>query len=862
MFGRITPSRSWAAVLLFVCATTAFAESTYHVASTGQDRTSQSGSKSEPFASVPYALQRTRQDASDLPVTILIREGVYRLPEPIELSPEDSGTPGAPVTIAAYPGEAPVLSGGTSISGWQQDGPLWVTTVDLSQLPLSSFNALWVDGELRTRARTPNDGYFQSTGTIAPLMPLGSPRDQNPKGFRFQPGDLENWAFTDDSLLVALHSWDVSYNRLAAIDTEQHIVRITEHPKWAFDFWGPRNRYYIENLREALDSPGEWFLDRDTARLWYWPMPGESPDTTEVIVPRLPHLLRFEGNLENDDFVEHIHIDGLHFQHTAFVIPPEGMESQQAAHFLPAAIQAEGARHCRITNCDISNISTYGIWFRRGCRRNLIQRNHLHALGGGGVRIGDDVNAADPSHESSWNRVDNNWIHDGGKLFPAGVGVWIGRSSYNTVSHNEISDLFYTGVSVGWSWGFQPSSAHHNTIEFNRIHHLGKGILSDMGGIYTLGIAPGTVLRNNVIHDVFSHYYGGNGIYPDEGSSDLLIENNLVYNTQSGNFQQHYGEMNRVVNNVFAFSHEDNIVRTKDEDTLSFVFERNIVYVVNGRLLGGNWGNDRFRMYNNCYWGGDNGFDFAGLELPDWQAKGYDIGSIVADPLFRDPEAFDFTLDHASPAFNLGFKAFDPAEAGLYGDDAWVNGPKAIAHPPSKLPTPIAELGLITKWKLIGPFDFAGGAGHDVPYPPETTLNYAAQHKGKDGKSIEWLDYDGKPWQAFVDLRHLIQPSDDAVAYAVCRIKSPVAQAVQLRSGSNDTLKIFLNGEEVLSANPPSGRTLELDSDVTPVTLPVGESTLLLKIGNQSNLWGFCLRITDQHGNPVSGLTNLTLTGP
>jgi hypothetical protein len=306
-------------------------------------------------------------------------------------------------------------------------------------------------------------------------------------------------------------------------------------------------------------------------------------------------------------------------------------------------------------------------------------QNEIHDLGAGGVRIGEGGNPNTDAEAASRNLIDNNFIHDGGKIFRAGVGVWIGRSSYNTISHNEISDLDYSGLSIGWCWGYAPSSANHNVIEHNHVHHIGRGVLSDMGGIYTLGISPGTVIRHNIFHDIHSYSYGGWGIYPDEGSSEILIENNIAYTTKTGGFHQHYGKENIVRNNIFAFSKEGQIIRTREEEHISFFFERNIVYFDNGRLLGSNWKNGNYRLDYNVYWDTSNPeIEFAGMSFKKWQAKGQDTHSIIADPMFVDAEGLDFRLKPESPAFNVGFKQIDTSENGLYGPREWVDMPGRI----------------------------------------------------------------------------------------------------------------------------------------------------------------------------------------
>jgi hypothetical protein len=621
------------------------------------------------------------------PVEVLIREGIYQLDAPLAFTAQDGLPSDPPVTVAwaAFAGEKPVISGGRRIANWTQKGQLWIAELPEVASGQWYFTALWVDGEYRTRARTPNDTYLRTAGKAPAMKDPASGQDKpSDLAFQFAPGDIRPWDNLDDVMVVVMHSWDTSHHHIASIDETDHIVTFTGPSGWPFEYWGPLQRYYVENFREALDSPGEWYLDRPKGLLYYWPRPGEDLERTEIIAPKLEYLVKFEGNPAQGEFVDGIVLRGLRFHHTNHLLPKEGMSCQQAAYPVQGAIDGNGARHCSIEDNEIAHIATYGIWLREGCVDNVIRRNHVHDMGAGGIRVGVGKSPDSEAEATLRNVIDNNWIHDGGKIYYAGVGVYIGRSSYNTVSHNDISDIYYTGVSVGWSWGYDPSSANHNIIEYNHIHNIGKWVLSDMGGIYTLGIAPGTTLRYNLIHDVYSYRYGGWGIYPDEGSTELLIENNVVYDTKTGGFHQHYGKENRVQNNVFAFSREGQVIRSREEDHISFFFERNIVYFDNDTLLGSTWKNGNFRLDYNCYWNPNRAdFEFAGKTFAEWQASGQDAHSIIEDPKFENAGARDFRLKPDSPAVaKLGFKPIDISGAGLYGDAEWVNGPRQLNREP------------------------------------------------------------------------------------------------------------------------------------------------------------------------------------
>jgi hypothetical protein len=272
----------------------------------------------------------------------------------------------------------------------------------------------------------------------------------------------------------------------------------------------------------------------------------------------------------------------------------------------------------------------------------------------------------DDERVASHISVLDNLIAHGGRVHPAAVGVWIGHSHHNRLAGNEIADLYYTGVSVGWSWGYGRSLAHDNLVERNHIHDIGQGVLSDMGGIYTLGLSPGSALRLNRIHDVESFDYGGWGIYPDEGTTGMLIEENVVFRCKSAPFHQHYGRENEVQNNVFAFGRTAQLMRTREEEHNSFTMLHNIVYWKEGALLGSNWTNGKFRLDYNLYWNaGKQLFNFAGKSLDEWRKSGQDQNSIIADPLFVDPDKGDFRLRPGSPAERIGFHPIDFTVSGI-----------------------------------------------------------------------------------------------------------------------------------------------------------------------------------------------------
>jgi parallel beta-helix repeat protein len=348
----------------------------------------------------------------------------------------------------------------------------------------------------------------------------------------------------------------------------------------------------------------------------------------------------------------------------------------QAAARVPAAVVLSGARHIVFEGCTFAHLGGYAVALKRGCRHNRISGCEMTDLGAGGVKIGETLLREAVAEQTFGNEVTDCHIHNAGRIFHSAVGIWVGQSYKNRLANNHIHDLYYSGISVGWTWLYGKTLARGNVVEYNHVHHLGKlssgdgPILSDMGGVYTVGVQPGTVIRNNFFHDIAGFRYGGWGIYLDEGSSQMLVENNLVTRTTHGGFHQHYGRENVVRNNIFAFGRLQQIFRSPTEPHLSFTFERNIVYWAEGRLTGSGWGNPRVVFDHNLYWKAGGGEVRLGddLSFEEWQARGLDPHSRIADPLFVDPKHGDFRLKPGSPAAKIGLESWDMSAVGPVKD--------------------------------------------------------------------------------------------------------------------------------------------------------------------------------------------------
>ena len=651
-----------------------------------------------PFATLARARDAARgvSDANDEGVVVNVSGGVYELEAPFELRPEDSGQPAEtdswkrqtgperPIVYRGVSGETAVLSGGTEIKGWQETelngDAVWAVELPGVKSGDWNFTQLWVNGRHAPRPRFPREGRFTIEEPLGEVVYEGDVHARLFTGqdsFRFRHGDLDAWRNVTDIEFVALHYWIESRIAFTSIDPETRVATLARKSRMRLtdDFNSDGAPYYVENVFEAFTEPGTWYLDRPSGTLYYRPLDGETLETATVVAPRLSQVLTISGT--EADPVHHIRFENIQFSHTEWDVQAGITTSTpQAACHLGGAVFLEGGEQIVFDGCEVSHVGSYGIEITGRSRDVDVTRCRVVDLGGGGVKVWHSFGSGGPRPGSGADRnytgsckrirITDCEIGHGGYRAHQAVGVLVGMCTGVQILHNEIHNFDYSGVSVGWTWGYQESEAYGNLVEYNHIHDIGRRMLSDMGGIYTLGVQPGTRLTHNLIHDVWSRGYGGWGIYNDEGSSFILVESNVVFRTKSNGYNQHYGEENMIRNNIFALGGEAQFSRSRIEEHTSFHFTRNIVFFDSETdVLAGDWERVNAIVDRNLYFNrSGKPLTFAGATLEEWQARGSDVNSVVADPRFADPDNGDFTIGDMSTAEQIGFLPIDLSTVG------------------------------------------------------------------------------------------------------------------------------------------------------------------------------------------------------
>lgn len=668
------------------------------------------GATDGPLATVDCAWQRImemRRFGAWQPITVRLLDEEYETDHPICLSPDPDVPVGkcGNVTFESYGNRRTVVSGGRRITGWGKDtfNGTDCLSVFLPEVKAGKwqFSDLYVNGTRAELPRFPEDGLLlpESVENNIEMFNEGS------HWFVARKGDIRDFRNFDDCIISFCHWWIDEHVRIAKYDPATRKVTLAAKTRFSISDFKPHSglKYYIENVAESFEKPGQWYLDRPTGMLYYLPRDGETADTLSVHAPVVDRILDVSGRYDKNAHTCADVISGIRFRNLDFAYSKGDYVSRgfapncetasdeepyaadpQACSSMHGAVNFSYAKNCAVENCRFFCFGTHGLVLEAGTVGAIVRGNSFREGGGGGIRINGEgrVNAPDPRAYTWGNRITDNELSNLGRRHFAACGILSMFSYDNEISHNEIHDLYYSGISCGWDWGYQETVSHDNRIEKNHIYRIGDGLLSDMGGIYTLGKQPGTIVSGNVIHDVTSRFYGGWALYTDEGSSYMTIENNVCYNVSENCFHQHFGGQNVVRNNIFAFSRDGSVRLSKPETHMGVLMDGNLHYLGGSPKYGRN---DEFGFaHSNLSTVREMIFDrqekqpllfrIGDPEHPEDDrtftleqmrvAYGVDEDTLIADPGFRDPDHFDFTLSPDSFAVGLGFVPIDTSDVG------------------------------------------------------------------------------------------------------------------------------------------------------------------------------------------------------
>ncbi len=689
-------------LVAMTCWTMAAAAATIHVAKEGDDRAD--GTLEKPLATLPVAVARAQASATD--AEIVLHGGVYRLEETLVLETK------APLVIRGADGEEAVVDGGKALTGWKR---VVVNGHDAWQaktpLPIQH---LYYKGVMLKRATFPKgDALYRVRDQEAKPLFGGSDRFlADMESVAAVGGD---WSGVEVCLL---HRWISECMPVESYDAASG--QIVCGRRSCLVIHGNNTEYRLENVRAALQEEGEFYYDAHDGTVTVILSDDLSASAETPVCPAMGALLVVRSSskvaLRNLVFRHagafypactptlDLRKDGLAIaNHTMWGDPgdPSWLDrpdrkplaaAAQAAVNVPGCVIFDNCQQCEVAGCVFEASGWYGLELENGCSDISIDRNEFRHLGGGGVRAGGPASGVEPTlPRTSRLVITNNHIHDCGEIYMGSVGIFIGHAFGNLVEHNHIHDLPYSAISAGWVWNFGPSVACENRIGWNRIHDLGqKGLLSDMGGIYLLGVQPGTRVYNNYISNIKRRYYGGWAIYLDQGSSHVVVENNLAVDCASTVFHQHFGRENVVRWNVFAFGGDAVLQLSRGNEHMNLYPGENFsssltcyqnVFVTNGKPFYisnalNNLERPTFIADGNVY------FDIA-AEAPAmrafavghrdkapcgreaWQQRGQDGAARFDDPGFADVRQRDFTVAAEALLKRLPFQPLDLAQVGI-----------------------------------------------------------------------------------------------------------------------------------------------------------------------------------------------------
>ena len=552
------------------------------VALNGSDKNA--GTKEAPLASVAMALRKARElrrlnDPSiKIGIRIKIKKGVYRFVEPLFIRPEDSGTVISPTIIENADDELPVFSGGINIKNWKKiknivpglpkaaHGKVWVTDAPIVGGNLLDFRQLWINNIKAVRAKSTKNNEMDRILSW----------DHKEESCMI-PKRTQNISSVNGVEMVILQWWAIANLRIKTLVVQGDSAKLTfhqpesriqsEHPwpaPWISKETG-NSAFYLTNAIEFLDEPGEWYLDKTNRKLYYWPRNNENISTAIVIAPSLETLVKMQGTIDHP--VSFVSFKGISFQHTSWMRPSKlghvphqiGMymleayklkvagtpdkktlENQAWVGRPAATVEVSYADNTGVENCRFEHLASTGLDYNKAVHNSIITGNVFKDIGGTAILAGvfsDEATEVhlpyNPKNErevSSNFLISNNLINDIANEDWGCAGIAAGYIRNSSIDHNDISEIPYMGISLGWGWTRTPNAMRDNKVTANRIYRFARQ-LYDVAGIYTLSAQPGTVISENYIDSTYkapyahlpSHWFY---IYTDEGSSNITVKDN------------------------------------------------------------------------------------------------------------------------------------------------------------------------------------------------------------------------------------------------------------------------------------------------------------------------------------------------
>ena len=540
------------------------------------------GTRQSPKATLTSALRqarewrRTEDNRIQGGITIYMEGGTYAFYEPVFIRPEDSGTKESPTIIRSVGDEKVILSGGISIKGWKKQGKVWVADVPVFNGRPLDFRQLWVNGKKAVRARDVED--FEKMNRICSVdekneilyVPVVSIRR-----LIDNKGNLK----AKYAEMVLHQMWCVANLRIRSVEVQGDSAAIRFHqPESRIQFehpWprpmvttdGHNSAFYLTNARELQDVPGEWYHDIDARKVYYYPREGEKMQEAEVIVPAVETLVRVEGTLDRP--VCHIRFEKITFSYTTWMRPSEkGHVPLQAGMYLTdgyridpkmqrnylnhpldnqgwlgrpaAAVRVVAARQIDFERCQFEHLGSTGLDYEEAVQGGVVRGCLFHDIAGNGLLVGSfspaahethlPYNPADRREVCTQQQINNCYFTEIGNEDWGCLAIAAGYVGDVNIEHNEISEVPYSGISLGWGWTQTVNCMRNNRVHANLIHHYAKHMY-DVAGIYTLGSQPKSYVTENCVHSIYKPGYVHDPnhwfyLYTDEGSSFITVRDN------------------------------------------------------------------------------------------------------------------------------------------------------------------------------------------------------------------------------------------------------------------------------------------------------------------------------------------------